>query len=293
MSAGQKLPPWLRVSYNMSEVRSIYDLADRLELNTVCRESGCPNIGKCAKCGSATFMILGKNCTRDCRFCDVECGKPASPDPDEPKRLAEAVKTLGVNHAVITSVTRDDLDDGGASVFAECVREIKKETPATVEVLIPDFKGDPAALDAVIASRPDVIGHNVETVPRLYETARPQAVYPRSLDVLRYLKERSDGAYLVKTAFMLGLGETEDEVRSLIRDIKKTGCDLLTAGQYLCPSEGHLPVAGFVTPGKFAEYRSYALTLGFAAVTAEPLARSSYLAGEMLREARKKAHDPR
>ncbi|MBQ7475428.1 MAG: lipoyl synthase [Clostridia bacterium] len=280
-------PEWLRVSYDMSEVRAVYGLADSLSLNTVCRESGCPNIGKCSKCGSATFMILGKYCTRDCRFCDVECGRPAAPDPDEPRRLAEAVKKLGVSHAVVTSVTRDDLDDGGASVFADCVRAIRAATAATVEVLIPDFRGDRAALDAVVASRPDVIGHNVETVPRLYSAARPQADYERSLGVLRYLSENGDGA-LVKTAFMLGLGETEEETRDLIRDVRGTGCDLLTAGQYLCPSEGHLPVAEYVTPEKFAEYRRFALSLGFLAVTAEPLARSSYMAGEMLREAKEK-----
>lgn len=232
-------------------------------------------------------MILGKYCTRDCRFCDVECGKPAAPDPDEPRRLAEAVKALGVSHAVITSVTRDDLPDGGASVFAECVQEIRRATDATVEVLIPDFKGDTAALEAVIASAPDVIGHNVETVPRLYPAARPQADYSRSLFVLRYLRERAGDA-LVKTAFMLGLGETEDETLALIRDVRATGCDLLTAGQYLRPSEAHLPVAEYVTPEKFDEYRLYALSLGFAAVTAEPLARSSYMAAEMLKTAREK-----
>ena len=154
-----KKPDWLRVSYNMSEVRSVYDLADRLELNTVCRESGCPNIGKCSKCGSATFMILGKYCTRNCRFCEVDHGTPAPPDPDEARRLAEAVKTLGLSHAVVTSVTRDDLPDGGASVFSDCVREIKRATGATVEVLIPDLKGDEAALDTVIDSNPEVIGH--------------------------------------------------------------------------------------------------------------------------------------
>lgn len=281
----EKKPEWLRVSYDMSEVRRVYSLADSLALNTVCRESGCPNIGKCSKCGSATFMILGKYCTRNCRFCDVECGAPAAPDPDEPRRLAEAVRTLGVTHAVVTSVTRDDLPDGGASVFADCVRAIRGATGATVEVLIPDLGGDRASLDLVLASEPDVIGHNVETVPRLYPAARPQAVYSRSLDVLRYCREKSRGS-LVKTAFMLGLGETEDEVFSLIRDIRETGCDLLTAGQYLRPSEDHLPVAEYVTPEKFAEYRRYALSLGFSAVTAEPLARSSYLAGEMLKEAR-------
>ncbi len=282
-----KKPDWLRVSYNMSEVRSVYDLADRLELNTVCRESGCPNIGKCSKCGSATFMILGKNCTRNCRFCEIFCGEPAPPDPDEPRRLSEAVKTLGLSHAVVTSVTRDDLGDGGASVFADCVREIKKATGATVEVLIPDLKGDEVALDTVIGSDPEVIGHNVETVKRLYEIARPQAVYERSLSVLKYLKEHSKGGF-VKTAFMVGLGETEDEVRELIRDVRATGCDLLTLGQYLAPTEEHVPVAEYVTPEKFDEYKNYALSLGFLSVTAHPLARSSYMAGDMLREAVKR-----
>ncbi|MBQ2469256.1 MAG: lipoyl synthase [Clostridia bacterium] len=282
-----KKPDWLRVSYNMSEVRSVYDLADRLELNTVCRESGCPNIGKCSKCGSATFMILGKYCTRNCRFCEVDHGTPAPPDPDEARRLSEAVKTLGLSHAVVTSVTRDDLPDGGASVFSECVREIRKTTDATVEVLIPDLKGDEKALDTVIGSDPDVIGHNVETVRRLYGIARPQAVYERSLAVLKYLKVHSKGGF-VKTAFMVGLGETESEVEELIRDVRATGCDLLTLGQYLAPTAEHVPVAEYVTPEKFEEYKNYALSLGFLSVTAHPLARSSYMAGDMLREAVKR-----
>ena len=285
-----KKPDWLRVSYNMSEVRSVYDLADRLELNTVCRESGCPNIGKCSKCGSATFMILGKYCTRNCRFCEVDHGTPAPPDPDEARRLAEAVKTLGLSHAVVTSVTRDDLPDGGASVFADCVREIKRATGATVEVLIPDLKGDEAALDTVIDSDPEVIGHNVETVRRLYPAARPQAVYERSLAVLRYLKDRSKGGF-VKTAFMVGLGEKEDEVKELIRDVRATGCDLLTLGQYLAPTAEHVPVAEYVTPVTFEKYKEYALSLGFLSVTAHPLARSSYMAGDMLREAEHKRNE--
>ncbi|MBQ6262755.1 MAG: lipoyl synthase [Clostridia bacterium] len=285
-----KKPDWLRVSYNMSEVRSVYDLADRLELNTVCRESGCPNIGKCSKCGSATFMILGKRCTRNCRFCEVDPGVPAPPDPDEPRRLSEAVKTLGLSHAVVTSVTRDDLQGGGASVFADCVRAIKETTGATVEVLIPDLKGDEKALDTVIAANPEVIGHNVETVRRLYPAARPQAVYERSLAVLKYLKEHSRGSF-VKTAFMVGLGETEEEVKELIRDVRATGCDLLTLGQYLAPTAEHLPVAEYVTPEKFEEYKDCALSLGFLSVTAHPLARSSYMAGDMLREAVQKRNE--
>ena len=290
MSAPGGKPEWLRVSYNMSEVRSVYDLADRLELNTVCRESGCPNIGKCSKCGSATFMILGKYCTRNCRFCEVDHGTPAAPDPDEPRRLAEAVRTLGLSHAVVTSVTRDDLQGGGASVFADCVAAIKSATKSTVEVLIPDLKGDEKALDIVINSNPEVIGHNVETVRRLYPVARPQAVYDRSLAVLKYLKEHSKGGF-IKTAFMVGLGETRDEVKELIRDVRATGCDLLTLGQYLAPTAEHVPVAEYVTPGTFEEYKKYALSLGFLSVTAHPLARSSYMAGDMLKEAVKKRNE--
>ena len=194
------------------------------------------------------------------------------------------MKTLGLSHAVVTSVTRDDLPDGGASVFADCVRAIKSATGATVEVLIPDLKGNEKALDTVIGSDPEVIGHNVETVRRLYEIARPQAVYERSLAVLKYLKEHSKGGF-VKTAFMVGLGETEDEVRELIRDVRATGCDLLTLGQYLAPTAEHLPVAEYVTPEKFEEYKDCALSLGFLSVTAHPLARSSYMAGDMMREA--------
>ncbi len=290
MSAQGKKPEWLRVSYNMSEVRSVYDLADRLELNTVCRESGCPNIGKCSKCGSATFMILGKYCTRNCRFCEVDHGTTEAPDPDEPRRLAEAVKTLGLSHAVVTSVTRDDLQDGGASVFADCVKAIKARTGATVEVLIPDLKGDEKALDIVINSNPEVIGHNVETVRRLYPVARPQAVYDRSLAVLKYLKEHSKGGF-IKTAFMVGLGETRDEVKELIRDVRATGCDLLTLGQYLAPTAEHVPVAEYVTPETFDKYKEFALSLGFLSVTAHPLARSSYMAGDMLKEAERKRNE--
>ncbi len=277
-------PEWLRVRYNMREVNAIYELADGLELNTVCRESGCPNIGKCSKCGSATFMILGKKCTRNCRFCDVDCGAPDAPDPDEPRRVADAVKRLGLTHAVITSVTRDDLPDGGASAFAAVIREIRETTSASVEVLIPDLKGDREAIDVVMRESPDVLGHNMETVKRLYPVARPQAIYERSLGVLKYVKDRYPSA-MVKTAFMVGLGETRDEVRELMRDVRATGCDLLTVGQYLQPSASHLKVAEYVTPETFAEYATDARAMGFSGAVCDPLARSSYLAADMYREA--------
>lgn len=279
-----KKPEWLRVRYNMREVNAIYALADGLELNTVCRESGCPNIGKCSKCGSATFIILGKKCTRNCRFCDVDCGAPEAPDPDEPRRVADAVKRLRLTHAVITSVTRDDLPDGGASAFAAVIREIREMTSATVEVLIPDLRGDREAIDAVMRESPDVLGHNVETVKRLYPVARPQAVYERSLGVLRYVKDNYPSA-MVKTAFMVGLGETRDEVRELMRDVRETGCDLLTAGQYLQPSEDHLNVVEYVTPETFADYAADARKMGFLGAVCDPLARSSYLAADLYRDA--------
>ena len=279
-------PDWLKVSYNKTDVDSVYSMMDELCLNTVCREGSCPNIGKCSKHKSATFMILGKNCTRNCRFCNVTCGKPEAVDPDEPHRLAQAVGRLGLSHVVVTSVTRDDLPDGGADQFAAVIREIRNVSDATIEVLIPDFLGDKASLDTVMKEAPDVLNHNVETVKELYSSVRPQAIYDRSLKVLKYCKNAYPESF-TKTGFMVGLGESREQVFSLMEDISKAGCDILTIGQYLPPSADHAKLMEYVTPEKFEEYKNYALKLGFSDVVSEPLARSSYMAGEALKKAQR------
>lgn len=280
-------PDWLRVKYNRSDVDEMFELMKELGLNTVCREANCPNIGECCRRRTATFMVLGDRCTRDCRFCNVTHGVPDAPDPDEPAAVAQAVMKLGLRHAVITTVTRDDLPDGGASHFAALIKEIHKTSPSvTVEVLVSDMRGDSKAVDTVLEARPDVLGHNMETVSRLYSTARPGAAYDRSLGLLRYAKEtRPD--ILVKTGFMVGLGETDEEIFDLLRDIRQTGCDMVTIGQYLRPSEDHIPVDRYVTPERFDEYGKLARELGFSGVVSSPLARSSYHAAESFGEARK------
>lgn len=279
-------PEWLKVRYNKDEVESVYSMMDELRLNTVCREGNCPNIGKCSKHKSATFMILGKNCTRNCKFCNVTNGKPETVDENEPKNLAEAVKKLGLRHVVVTSVTRDDLPDGGAGQFAAVIREVRKISDASIEVLIPDFLGNVSSLDVVMKESPDVLNHNVETVRELYASVRPGADYGRSLKVLEYCKTNYKTAF-VKTGFMVGLGESEEQVYSLIDDIRKTGCDVLTIGQYLRPSPLHAELVEYVTPEKFEKYKDYALGLGFADVVSEPLARSSYMAETSLEKARR------
>jgi lipoic acid synthetase len=248
-------------------------------LHTVCEEARCPNIGECWNRGTATFMILGDVCTRACGFCAVRTGLPGSPpDPDEPRRVADAVERMGLRHAVITSVNRDDQDDGGASIFAACIREVRRRVPGcAVEVLIPDFKGDRKALQTVMDALPDVLNHNVETVPRLYRQVRPGARFDRSLELLR----RSRNAGLTtKSGIMLGLGEGFEEVLDCIRAIRDAGTDILTVGQYLRPSLQHLPLLRYYTPDEFARIRSSALDLGFAHVESGPLVRSSYHAEE-------------
>jgi len=251
-----------------------------LHLHTVCESALCPNIGECFGRGTATFMILGDVCTRGCRFCAVRKGKPAPPDPEEPERVAEAARRLGLKHVVITSVTRDDLPDGGASHFVATIEAVRCRLPdATIEVLIPDFGGSLRALEQVIAAGPEVINHNLETVPRLYPLVRPRADYRRSLGILAWVKRQAPHI-TTKSGLMLGLGERPHEVEEVLVDLRRVGCDVVTLGQYLQPTERQLPVAEFIPPERFDEYRRQGEKMGFRAVVAGPLVRSSYRAEE-------------
>ena len=280
-----KKPDWLKVRFNQEAVDEVAALMRDLKLTTVCREANCPNLGECYRKHTATFMILGEICTRNCRFCNVTTGKPLPPDPEEPENVALAAQTLKLRHVVLTCATRDDLPDGGAEHFARTVRAIREKCPtATVETLISDMKMNTAALDTVIAAHPEVLNHNVETVKELQSVIRPQARYERSLDVLRYCKQK-DPTILTKTGFMVGLGETDEQIDRLMDDILETGCDILTIGQYLQPSPKHHPLARYVTPEEFARYKETALRKGFRHVASAPLARSSYKAWEVLEDA--------
>lgn len=247
-------------------------------LSTVCREANCPNIGECFGRGTATFMILGDICTRNCRFCAVNRGRAFPLDNQEPSRLADAVVKLNLRHVVITSVTRDDLSDGGASSFAECIRLIRQRKPdTTIEVLTPDFRGNESALETVLCEKPDVFNHNVETVPRLYKVVRPQATYEQSLTVLKNAK-RMNPKGLTKSGLMVGLGETNREVEEVLRDLRSVSVDLVTIGQYLQPNDTLLTVQRYVTPEEFEQYSEKARKLGFSGVASAPLVRSSYFA---------------
>ena len=280
-----KKPDWLKVRFNQEAVDEVAALMRDLKLTTVCREANCPNLGECYRKHTATFMILGEICTRNCRFCNVTTGKPLPPDPDEPENVALAAQALKLRHVVLTCATRDDLPDGGAEHFAKTVRAIREKCPtATVETLISDMKMNTDALDTVIAAHPEVLNHNVETVRELQSAVRPQARYERSLDVLRYCKQK-DPTILTKTGFMVGLGETDEQIDRLMDDILETGCDILTIGQYLQPSPKHHPLARYVTPEEFARYKETALRKGFRHVASAPLARSSYKAWEVLEDA--------
>ena len=280
----ERKPEWLRVRYNREAVEEVAELMRDLKLNTVCKEANCPNLGECYRKHTATFMILGSVCTRNCRFCNVATGRPLPPDPDEPDNVALAAKKLGLRHVVLTCSTRDDLADGGAEQFSKTVRAVRRECPgATVETLISDMKFNTDALDVVIASHPDVLNHNVETVKELQKAVRPQAGYERSLGVLRYCKEK-DPSLLTKTGFMVGLGETEEQISVLMDDILATGCDILTIGQYLQPSPEHYPLARYASPEDFARYKELALSKGFRHVASAPLARSSYRAWEVMED---------
>ncbi len=272
-----KLPHWLTKRLpGPGELSGVQDALERLELATVCQEARCPNMCECFARGTATFMILGRNCSRNCSFCAVADGAPELPSPDEPQRVAGAVKELGLKHVVITSVTRDDLEDGGSGQFARTINVVRERTDAAVEVLTPDFQGAEPDIDRVIAVRPDIYNHNVETVPRLYGAVRPQADYRRSLRLIR----RAAAAGLVtKSGLMLGLGETEAEIVSVMNDLRGAGCHALTIGQYLAPSGEHHEVKEFITPEKFSRIREKAYGLGFTAVASAPFVRSSYNAG--------------
>ena len=282
----QRRPDWLRIRIATPErYRQVKKLVDRLNLHTVCQEARCPNIYECwGEHGTATFMILGEVCTRRCGFCAVKTGKPDAIDADEPAHVAEAVAVMGLRHAVITSVDRDDLPDGGARHWADVIRAVHERNPGTaVEVLTPDFRAVEDALEVVLEARPEIFSHNMETVPRLYRQARPGSRYERSLALLADASARRDrGDYhgRVKTGIMVGLGETRDEISATLSDIRGAGVEVLTIGQYLQPSREHLPVDRFVPPEEFAEYRRQALELGFLHCESGPLVRSSYHAHE-------------
>jgi len=278
MDSPLRFPPWLKrkLAYEgrHGEVAGI--LAEG-GLHTVCAEAKCPNRGECFSKGSAAFLILGPVCTRDCAFCGVTAGTPGPVDVNEGERLAEAAAKMGLRHVVVTSVTRDDLPDGGAAAFADTVARLRGKVPgATVEVLIPDFQGSAESLKTVLDSRPDVLNHNMETVSRLYPQIRPQAVYDRSLELIR--RAADDGRSVVKSGIMAGLGETVEEVAGLMRDLRSAGCGVITVGQYLRPSARQVPVSEFVTPERFAEYEGMALNMGFSRAFCGPYVRSSYRA---------------
>lgn len=282
-------PDWLKVKIaTRRQMSRVKDSLRDLGLATVCEEARCPNRWQCFSRDTATFMILGTACTRRCPFCAVGAGAGEAPDASEPERVAEAVRRLGLRHVVVTSVTRDDLADGGAGHFADTVRAIREARPAdvTVEVLVPDFAGSRESLRRVLAAGPDVVNHNLETVPRLYPAVRPEAGYERSLDLLALAREM-DGGVVTKSGLMLGLGEEEDEVVDVMRDLARVGCDVITLGQYLQPTPAHLPVAAYVAPAAFARYRRIGRRLGFKSVFAGPLVRSSFHAGAMFDQVRR------
>lgn len=271
-------PDWIRIRAGTGEeVQRVKRLLRERGLHSVCEEAACPNLAECFGHGTATFMILGDICTRRCPFCDVAHGRPAPPDPAEPEHLAETIALLGLRYVVITSVDRDDLRDGGAGHFAACIRALRTRSPAlSIEILTPDFRGRiETALDLLAADPPDVFNHNIETVPRLYRQARPGADYDQSLDLLARFRERVPGVP-TKSGLMLGLGETLDEVREVLRDLRNHGCEMLTLGQYLQPSRDHLPVMRYVPPSEFDELAACARELGFTSVASAPLVRSSY-----------------
>ncbi len=277
-------PPWLvKRAPPESERRKVEGILQGLQLHTVCEQAACPNIGECFCSRTATFMVLGNQCTRNCTFCQVSKGEPQPVDPGEPDHVAEAVVQLNLRHAVVTSVTRDDLPDGGAEHFARVITAVRERSPeTTVEVLIPDFLGDFDALRTVIAARPAVINHNVETVERLYPRVRPMAVYSRSLELLRRVKS-VDPDIKTKSGLMVGLGETCDEVLKAMRDLRAVGCDFLTIGQYLAPTQNHHPVVEYIHPDRFADYQREAGAMGFRHVASGPFVRSSYHAGDALK----------
>ena len=282
----ERKPPWFKAQFPAGDrFEIVRDLVTTNELHTVCQEARCPNIGECYNSGTATFMILGDTCTRACGFCAVNSGRPEALDPLEPIRLAQAVETLGLDYAVITSVNRDDVPDGGASIFAACIRAVRHRTPSCdVEVLIPDFEGNWDALGTVLGARPVVLNHNTESVPRLYPRVRPKGDYQRTLALFRESKRQAP-AIPVKTGFMVGIGERLEEMKRSLDDVREAGVDLVTIGQYLRPTDKHLPIDRYVHPDEYAELKAHGEALGFAYVEAGPLVRSSYHAGEQARAA--------
>lgn len=278
-------PDWLRQRLPSGpDFEKIKGMIRKDRLHTVCQEAGCPNIWECFSHHTATFLIMGSRCTRNCRFCAVTEGPLEPPDPEEPARVASVARQMELKYVVVTSVTRDDLPDGGAGIFAETIEKIRQEIPAVcVEVLIPDFQGDKEALETVLNAHPDVLNHNVETVPRLYPEVRPQADYRRSLGLIQHAHEY-DPALLTKSGLMLGLGENRTEISRTLEDMLKAGCRMLTLGQYLQPSKDHLPVKRYIPPEEFEEWRKTALQMGFVEVASGPFVRSSYHARELFQE---------
>lgn len=280
-------PSWIRVrSSNSQEFYEVKRILREQKLHTVCEEASCPNIGECFGKGTATFMILGDLCTRRCPFCDVAHGRPRPPDPEEPLHLAQSIAAMKLKYVVITSVDRDDLRDGGAQHFVDCIREVRAHSPQTkIEILVPDFRGRlDIALEKLFVCPPDVMNHNLETVPRLYRQCRPGADYTHSLRLLKEFKARFPGIP-TKSGLMLGLGETDEEILDVMRDLRKHDVEMLTIGQYLQPSIGHLPVMRYVTPGAFKEFERAAIEMGFSNAACGPMVRSSYHADQQAHEA--------
>lgn len=277
-----KRPDWLKVRLPIGENYSdVKNLMRRQKLNTVCEEAKCPNISECWNHRTATFMILGDTCTRSCGFCNIKVGIPNELDIEEPQRVVQSVVELNLRHVVITSVNRDELKDGGSTIFKECVRLIREQKPdCTVEILIPDFKGDEDAFNIIMQNPPDILNHNMETVKRLYHAVRPQAKYERSLELIKWFKSMG---LKTKSGIMVGIGEKPEEVLELMKDLVSNGCDILTIGQYLQPTKMHLPVDRFVTPDEFKMYKEEGLKIGFKIVESSPLVRSSYHADEHAR----------
>ena len=278
------LPSWIRKRVSLEEGEETQNLLQSLSLHTVCESAHCPNRGECFRRKVATFLIMGNICTRRCRFCAIDKGTPQPLDPEEPKRVAEASQVLGLRHVVVTSVTRDDLPDGGASHFAATIREIRRVLPfSTVEVLTPDFQGREESWQIVVKEKPEVFNHNVETIPRLYSMVRPLASYDRSLTLLKRVKEIAP-SIITKSGLMVGLGEKREEVVEILKDLREVGCDVVTIGQYLRPSPRHLEVKEYVSPQVFSWYEDIARSLGFRGVASSPFVRSSYLAEKFVGE---------
>ena len=278
----RRLPEYLkRPIIDTDKARTVRKILKTKCLNTVCENARCPNKNECYTKNTATFLIMGNNCTRNCRYCNISCAKPEPLDLNEPKHVAEAVKDLGLKYSVITSVTRDDLPDGGAKHFADCIYEIRKISPEVkIEILTPDFKGDKSSLEIIVQAEPDVFNHNIETVRAVFKTARPQGDYNCSLEVLKYIKDTSD--ILTKSGLMIGLGETFEQIEETLVDLKNVGCDIVTIGQYIQPSKEHLTVSKYYTPEEYEQLKALAEKIGIKHHQIGPLVRSSYRAAELI-----------